>query len=375
MNKLKIFFANHKKTTKFFKVFLSILGFVVCLVIITFGALQLNCSPSKRIVISSRYQSTIPMEHQRPEVSTYLTYPEWFIVYSSDEYARFLENKPPSGFPYFGSIKQYWGNYCQAYATTKARGEFSFGDHLMLFVIGWSYSAELGIKGIYENTVGRITEFSGSYPATQEDVYADKVAKDYVEFIRIRPWYEYNFAHAFGRLWQDNSFFGRHFVRKIERRLFLSTEYGIKTVYGWLIGLGSHSVYGVEDIQTYAIVKNSSDSIFSEFDSVKKIKEFDNGLVLVSIPRYQPFSEIAPKFASKNIEFTDIAGNKEIFITALVPRYLPFNPSLGNLVFETNILTDSSKKRIGISLPVESLSKSLISIEANGGSIEHVYDY
>src|SRR6266545_2140813 len=39
--------------------------------------------------------------YARPEESTYLTYPEWYIVWSYQEKADYQEKHLPSGFPYF----------------------------------------------------------------------------------------------------------------------------------------------------------------------------------------------------------------------------------------------------------------------------------
>jgi len=49
--------------------------------------------------------------YKRDESQTFLTLPEWYLVYSPAEYAHYLKEKPPSGFPYFGSIGQFWGYY------------------------------------------------------------------------------------------------------------------------------------------------------------------------------------------------------------------------------------------------------------------------
>ena len=43
----------------------------------------------------------------REESLTYLTLPEWSIVYSTEEYARLLGRQAPSRFAYFGSALQY----------------------------------------------------------------------------------------------------------------------------------------------------------------------------------------------------------------------------------------------------------------------------
>src|SRR4051794_14893304 len=39
----------------------------------------------------------LPSTYARPEEQTYLTLPEWYIVYSADEYAAFLAHNRPSG--------------------------------------------------------------------------------------------------------------------------------------------------------------------------------------------------------------------------------------------------------------------------------------
>ena len=38
--------------------------------------------------------------YYREEAATYLTLPEWYIVYSTEEYAAFIGARPPSLFPY-----------------------------------------------------------------------------------------------------------------------------------------------------------------------------------------------------------------------------------------------------------------------------------
>lgn len=374
-NKIKEFFTTHNKIRKTFKFFFYLFAGIILLGLLTYGGLQVSCRPGSSSSSSNKEVSLLSVSDTRPEVSTYLTYPEWFIVYSSDEYAQYLEKNKPSGFPYFGSVNQYWSNYCRVYAITKAHGEFNAGDHFMLFVIGWSYSAELGIKGVYENTVGRVTESFGQYPSTAEDKYADQVDKDYVNFIRIRPWYEYNFFHALTGLWAETNFFGPNFVRKIERKLFLSLEYSVKTVYAGFIGAGSHSVYGVESVDTYVVVKNIKDLSFSKHPEVKKVKQLDNGQYEIIIPRYQPFTDIVPELSKEGVQFIDIAGNKEIFLTALVDRNLKFSLTKGQIIFETNILTNPKQKRIALSVPVESLGQVLQDLQSKFGFIEHIYDY
>src|SRR4051794_32657208 len=73
-------------------------------------------------------------DYARPEIGTYLSYPEWYIVWSYQEKADFQETRLPTRFPFFGAIKQYWSSYCCVYGTTRGRYPFDIGDHVMLAV-------------------------------------------------------------------------------------------------------------------------------------------------------------------------------------------------------------------------------------------------
>src|SRR6476661_7325472 len=95
-------------------------------------------------------------DYARAEESTYLGFPEWFIVWSYTEKSDFQQRHLPSGFPFFTSIRQYWSGYCCVHGMTRAKYPFNFGEHQMLVVIGGSFSIEYAIRGVYENTIGRL---------------------------------------------------------------------------------------------------------------------------------------------------------------------------------------------------------------------------
>ena len=53
-----------------------------------------------------------PKEHQRGAEQTFLTFPEWYLVHSPAEYAVFVRENNPDGFPFWGHI----GQFCRATA-------------------------------------------------------------------------------------------------------------------------------------------------------------------------------------------------------------------------------------------------------------------
>jgi hypothetical protein len=63
--------------------------------------------------------------------------------------------------------------------------------HTMVQVIGVSTTLEFGLKSFYESTIGRMTAWS-RYD-TDEDQYYHAISRKYVDFILLRPWYEFDF--------------------------------------------------------------------------------------------------------------------------------------------------------------------------------------
>jgi hypothetical protein len=332
-----------------------------------------NCSGGGRErqppALLSGSQKDIP-GYARPEESTYLTFPEWFIVYSSEEYANFLERGRPSAFPYAASIAQFWSTYCDVHALTSGAYGFNWNNHVMIWVIGVSYSLELAIKGIYENTKGRLAELFGT--DTDEDRFAYQVNREYVSFIYDYPWYLFPYADKLQEL-REIPLFGKNQLRKWERRSILHLELWLKMVYGAVIKWSTRTAYGAAPTEIYATVTNPQGSVFEDA-RVKRIREFD-GQVIIQIPRYRQFTEIVPALARTGVQFTDIAGNDEIFLTVLAPRGWTYGFQEGKVLFSMDILTAPDFKRVALLVPVKSLHVILPRLEDERVKIEHLYDY
>ncbi|MFY9584800.1 MAG: hypothetical protein WAR21_09955 [Candidatus Acidiferrales bacterium] len=313
--------------------------------------------------------------NRRPEEDTYFTYPEWYIVYSYQERADFLERNLPSGFPHFGSIAQYWRGYCFVCGLTHSRHEFNAGDHVMLLVIGSSFSVEYAIRGAYEGSVGKLSEWSSSHQAVEEDAYAYRVARDYADFVNIRPFYEFSFARRLQGLWKETSLWGPHPARKWERKAILSLDYGLEAVYAWVLEKGSHAVYGVEPSDTYAWIENAPDSVWQENPRIRKVKEVGARSYIAVFPRYQEFTQLAVKLARQDVHFVEVAGNNEILVTAITPQDWKYDLKEADFLFATDMLTQPNMKRIAAECPVSSLHLVLNGLGGRGFKVEHVYDY
>jgi hypothetical protein len=316
-----------------------------------------------------------PAEHARGLEQTFLTYPEWFLVFSPAEYAQFIANERPSNFPYVGHIRQFWQSYKAVFNETRARGlDLNPGYHLMIMVIGVSTTVEYTVKSAYENLIGRFTEQMQSHP-TAEDRYAVTVAKDYVSFIRVLPWYEYDFWSKLKGLWRDTPLFGEDIARKWERRFALTTEYGVKVIYGQLIKVATKSMYDAPLLVT-AVHVNSPPQADAKLPDIKLLENFTDGSVLVTVPRYEAFMGYAQGLAQQGLDFREIAGNQTIILVSLIgPESWTPKTGISKILFEQPILTQRGFKRVAATVEVKSMGKALREWTEQRISVEHIFDY
>jgi hypothetical protein len=188
-----------------------------------------------------------------------------------------------------------------------------------------------------------------------------------------KAWYEFDFWPWAKKIWSDTSFFGKNFTRKIERKIFFTAEFGIKSIYAKLIKFASKATYEENDGLIYMRVEAANEKVFNVDEKIKIIAR-EKGKYLISIPRWNPFTQIVQKLASKNVKFSDISGNDEILVTVLSEKNSP-QPSCGKLLFESRVVSDLSKKRLVLLTKVKELSKCLNSYKSEFGDVEHIYDY
>jgi hypothetical protein len=316
-----------------------------------------------------------PIENRRAPEQTFLTYPEWFLVFSPAEYAEFVRASPPSEFPFFGHLRQFWQAY-RAVARAAEPYPANWGYHVMIVVIGVSTTVEYGLRAAYETLIGRLTELAAGGARSAEDAYGARVAQEYVDFIRVRPWYEFDFLRALRGLWADTPLFGRHLLRKWERRYALTSEYLAKALYGWLIGRATRSAYAAESTVTAVVVDALPAGVQAELPALRVLTREADGRALLHVPRYQAFQDHALALARHGARFEEIAGNRgEILVSALVPRGFRPSPGAKRLLFAQPLLTQPQTERLVLTVPVPELHAALVELATPPRRLEHVYDY
>ncbi|HEY0338460.1 MAG TPA: hypothetical protein VGC70_14045 [Burkholderiales bacterium] len=315
-----------------------------------------------------------PPEHRRGTEQTFLTFPEWFLVHSPAEYAAYVHDHVPTQFPFTGHIRQFWQSYRSVYDAT-ADYPFNAGYHVMIMVIGVSTTIEYALRAAYETLIGRLSATAQTHGMSEEDRFGARVAQDYVDFIRVLPWYEFDFKERLLRLWRETSLWGPDALRKWERKYALTTEYGAKAIYGWLIKKATKAGYDAP-LPVTAIVMDRLPLLPADLPDLKVLKTFDDGSALITVPRYEAFMSYATVLARQGSGFIEIAGNRSIILlSALVPRNWEPAPQLGELLFTQTILTRPAQKRVALVVPVASLAATLNNLDKPGVQLEHIYDY
>ncbi len=310
-----------------------------------------------------------------PEEKSYLSFPGWYIVYTAQDYASFIAKAYPSGFGFFRSVGDFWTSYCAASQLVRPRYEINFGTHLRIYATGIGHTAEYLIEGIYENTVGRLSEAYAPEQSTAEDLFAQKYAYDYGQWLNTVPWYDFAFAERLHDLWANVPSSGPGRFRKWERRLGLSTELAVKAACAWLVTGGSETVYEPAQAEIHALMRGVPINTEPVDRRIEIVETFRDGSQLVKLPRSQAFTEIVQKLGATGASFLEIGGNSNILISLKAPDDWKPPSDFPPVLFETRNLSGSGGKRVGFSVPINVLLDVIRKIGPSGAQLEHVYDY
>jgi hypothetical protein len=306
---------------------------------------------------------------RRDEARTWLTYPEWHIVYSAEDFGRFLQSNPPSGYHYLRDIRGFWSSYCAM--NQASAGRAGMDAKIMLYTIGLSYSAELLVKALYENTLGRLSEWIGGWKSA-DDRYAAGVQQRYGAFMHETPWYEFPFGKAFSGLWETSEPHAK--FRHWERRLALSAEYGVKAGYAKLIGWASGASLGRDERTLRMLVRGNPKALQKIDERFRVLGPAGKDLTLVEAPRYEQLTDLLTKLSKTPVELVEISGNDDIFVTLLLPPGKEV-PGPGTHLITTELDDPPGWRRIGLSTKVSELLGVIRETRQYGGRVEHVYDY
>ena len=320
--------------------------------------------------------------YYRGEEQSFLTIPEWYLVFQPKEYADYLaEGRNPSNFPFYESIDEYWALYDRAIAISRQNYPANAEYQTMLRVIGISTTLEYLAKGAYEASIGRFSRWTASGEDTEEDKLIQQAHRAYSELIFDDAWYEFDFAAWRDRIWAETSLWGDHPLRKWERKLFFSAEFGLKSLYAKAIKYAAESTYGETDKRIYLTaqrVMNNSIRLPKEPDGVEMLAGGGDDF-LMALPRWGGFTKTMPRFASDEWAIMDISGNHQIVVSLLGQAGVETSALAGSELFRSPLVSDDERERIFVLVGVADLTYFLEDLSGNQANtqleLEHIFDY
>jgi hypothetical protein len=333
--------------------------------------------PSAALAAPTEARALLVIDQQgyrRKQDNTYFTFPEWYIVYSFEDFGRFLDRSSESRFNYLGHILGFWQSFCTINRAVPESGESRFEVKTMIYVIGVSYSTEYAIKGLYENTVGRLFEWIRGPEKTPQDEYARQVLQDYAAFLYTVPWFKFPFREKLDGLWAISQPSPSP-LRTWERDFTLGTEYFLKIGFASLIQKALDASNDDEPRDIMFVVASLPQELLAREPRIKPIRTLTPQWQLVQTPRYKDLTEILQNLLDRNIALAEIAGNREILITVIAPDRSKLDVKDTTELFSLPLDARPGFRRAGLKARVDRLVGISRDLKERGANIEHFYDY
>ena len=347
-------------------------------VLVPLAYIEGACRPASSAATTSGPAVTLPaideQGYRRKENNTFFTFPEWYIVYSFEDFGRFLDRSSESHFNYFGHILGFWRSFCTINRAVPATGESLADVKTMIYVIGVSYSTEYAIKGLYENTIGRVFEWIRGETRTPQDQYARAVLQDYAAFLYTVPWYKYPFREKLDGLMAISAPTPSP-LRTWERDFALGTEYFLKVGYASLIQKALDASNDDEPRDIMFVVVTLPTELLAKEPRIKPIRTLTPQWQLVQAPRYKALSEILQSLLDQGFGLAEIAGNHDILITVIAPDAAKLNIKDTTELFSLELDARPGFRRAGLKARIDRLVDISRDLKSKGAVIEHFYDY
>lgn len=308
---------------------------------------------------------------QSPSANSYMTYPEWHIVYAYEGLAKTLDTGDEYQFGYLQSVIGFWSVECRILRAADQHGGSDFATRSTSYVIGPSFGLELFFKALYEDTLGAGFAILRGHEKTPQDIVARDMAHDYATFLNQTPWYEYDFQKAIVALWQAPV---TQPLRGWERRLALTSEWKAKILYARGIKSLVGATTGDADLTIFSVIKGLTKQQLIEIKGISVKGELGPGL-LIETPRYAVFNTILIEIAKRGGEIIEIAGNDNIMITTLHGKGVNGQYGENAKVLATLERQGFGEERDLVEVKLAGLSGLIRQLQSEQVRLEHIYDY
>jgi hypothetical protein len=358
---------------------LALIAFAILFAVLApLAYIEGTCQPATQAASSATAPVALPpiteKGYRRPLDNTYFTFPEWYIVYSFEDFGRFLDHSSESQFGYLRHILGFWRSFCTINRAMPPAAESRFDVKMMIYVIGISYSTEYAIKGLYENTIGRAFEWIRGDRLTPQDEYARAVLQDYAAFLYTVPWFKYPFREKLDGL-EAISASTPSRLRSWERGFALGTEYFLKIGYAHAIQSALDASNDDEPRDIMFVVATLPPDVLAAEPRITPVRTLSPEWQLVQAPRYKALTQILSKLLDSGHRLAEIAGNHDILITVIAPKDARLDIADTTELFSLDLDAKPGFRRAGLKARIDRLVEIKRALTAKDVRLEHFYDY
>ena len=321
--------------------------------------------------LAARVRADIP-GYQRPQQATFLGYPRWSIAYAARDYADFVKENAPSGFPYWSYIGRYWRDYATT-ARASSGYPLDLEQQAMLVAVGTGYTIAGIVEWAYENTIGRVTLASAN-GRTAVDNYLAGTATAYADFLERAPWYWFPYSEKRAGLMAVERAPGDDELRTSERRWAFGLAYWIEQACANLVRPDEAAASDPASPDIYVWVKGPiGEAVRGEEDALLERDLGSEGTIVVAKPG-RSLTDMIPRLIDRGVSFVEIGGNDEIMMTVLSADAVSA-PNGSRTLFEYELPADPGERRTALVVAVGKLDTVVPALLKDGATLERVYDY
>ena len=123
------------------------------------------------------------------------------------------------------------------------------------------------------------------------------------------------------------------------------------------------------------VVKGLDESDLAIDPRIEKLRDLGDGVTLIQTPRYQQYTDIVRGLGARGRAVIEIAGNRRILTTVLVPDAVELDTGPARAIFSVSIQSRQGWRRVGLDTNVADLTSQIGAVERQGAEFEHAYDY
>lgn len=250
----------------------------------------------------------------KPVATSFLAYPEQFVVDSYGEFAAVSRQRSESAFDYGGAISNFWSSLCTTTRAASSTGQVPVDRKAGNYLVGYVFTLEMAMKGLWERTLGAATAWLRGPVRTSEDEFGLQTLANYAAFLKTSPGGRFPFWQELDRFWKETPSSGDAMIRKGERRVLFALEYAGR-------GLYAH-------------------------------------------PAFAPAGPVADK---------DGPGASHVLVTALAPAEKNLEAPGVRPIFSTPLQARPGWRRVGLDVDAAALPALQAGLSAQGAEFERVY--